>query len=104
MAEAGIPAIPPVRERACRAALVVVRLPAAAADRRESAFVWEHGQRRRLAPSPPRHGDLRPAAPAGLRPVVGVWPAAAERLGGVTCSTTSQKRGKTGILPFFGAA
>ena len=38
MAEARIPAIPPVRERPGGAALVVVGLPAAAADGRESAL------------------------------------------------------------------
>ena len=102
MAEAGIPAIPPVRERPGGAALVVVGLPAAAADRRESALFGEHRERRRLAASAPRHGDLRPAAPAGLRPVVGVWPAAAERLGGVTCST-AEEGGTARVLPFFGA-
>ena len=73
MAEAGIPAIPPVRERPGGAALVVVGLPAAAADRRESALFGQHRERRRLVESAPRHGDVRPAAPAGLRPVVGVW-------------------------------
>ena len=73
MAEAGIPPVPPVRERPGGAALVVVGLPAAAADRRQSALFREHGQRRRLAPSSAWNRNLRPAAPTGLRPVVGLW-------------------------------